>query len=170
MTASTLFQLLGNIGFETGIATPWTLTAGVLCGNTGCAGETAHAGAWFAWLDGYGRAHTDSATQSVVIPAGKTSATLVLYLSANNALIEAVQMFRGTLTQTSVYPRELVKGALERNAARRWPSICISTPENQAPQRTTRSKCRCSTALALYWRHWQPIPMSMPPRDTRSRA
>lgn len=42
---------------------------------------------------------------------------LVLYLSANHALIETVQLFRGTLTQTSVYPREVVKGALERNAA-----------------------------------------------------
>ena len=26
-------------------------------------------------------------------------------------------MFRGTLTQTSVYPREIVKAALEKNAA-----------------------------------------------------
>ena len=42
---------------------------------------------------------------------------LVLYLSVNLALIEAVQLFRGTLTQTSVYPRELVKGALARNCA-----------------------------------------------------
>lgn len=42
---------------------------------------------------------------------------LVLYLNAQHALIEAVQIFRGTLTQTSVYPREVVKGALEHNAA-----------------------------------------------------
>lgn len=42
---------------------------------------------------------------------------LVLYLSSQNHLIEAVELFRGTLTQTSVYPRELVKGALQRNAA-----------------------------------------------------
>lgn len=42
---------------------------------------------------------------------------LVLYLDARNALIEAEEMFRGTLTQTSVYPREVVKGALRRNAA-----------------------------------------------------
>lgn len=42
---------------------------------------------------------------------------LVLYLRANHALIEAVELFRGTLTQTSVYPRELVKGALARNCA-----------------------------------------------------
>jgi len=42
---------------------------------------------------------------------------LVLYLTAQHQLIEAVELFRGTLTQTSVYPRELVKGALARNAA-----------------------------------------------------
>ena len=42
---------------------------------------------------------------------------LVLYLDANHRLIESQELFRGTLTQTSVYPRELVKGALARNAA-----------------------------------------------------
>ena len=42
---------------------------------------------------------------------------LVLYLNAHHGLIEAVQLFRGTLTQTSVHPREVVKGALARNAA-----------------------------------------------------
>lgn len=42
---------------------------------------------------------------------------LVLYLDARNRLIEVEELFRGTLTQTSVYPREVVKGALARNAA-----------------------------------------------------
>jgi DNA repair protein RadC len=42
---------------------------------------------------------------------------LVLYLDAMHRLIEAQELFRGTLTQTSVYPRELVKGALLHNAA-----------------------------------------------------
>src|SRR5690606_14764136 len=42
---------------------------------------------------------------------------MVLLLDARNALIEAVELFRGTLTQTSVYPREVVKLALARNAA-----------------------------------------------------
>ena len=42
---------------------------------------------------------------------------VVLYLDAQHRLIDAVQMFRGTLTQTSVYPREVVKGALLANAA-----------------------------------------------------
>jgi DNA repair protein RadC len=41
----------------------------------------------------------------------------VLYLDAQNRLIECVEEFRGTLTQTSVYPREVVKGALARGAA-----------------------------------------------------
>lgn len=40
----------------------------------------------------------------------------VLWLDAQNRLIEAEELFRGTLTQTSVYPREVVKAALARNA------------------------------------------------------
>jgi DNA repair protein RadC len=42
---------------------------------------------------------------------------ILLYLTAHHALIEAVQQFSGTLTQTAVYPREVVRGALQRNAA-----------------------------------------------------
>lgn len=42
---------------------------------------------------------------------------IILYLTAQYALIEAVQQFSGTLTQTAVYPREVVKAALQRNAA-----------------------------------------------------
>jgi DNA repair protein RadC len=42
---------------------------------------------------------------------------IVVYLDARHRLIDAVELFRGTLTQTSVYPREVVKGALTRNAA-----------------------------------------------------
>jgi DNA repair protein RadC len=41
----------------------------------------------------------------------------VLWLDAQNRLIAFEEMFRGTLTQTSVYPREVVKTALARNAA-----------------------------------------------------
>jgi serine protease len=80
VTASTSSQLIVNGGFETGSAAPWALTAGVLCSNSGCPGETAHNGSWFAWLDGYGFTHTDTATQTVSIPAGKTTATLAFYL------------------------------------------------------------------------------------------
>ncbi|MDY0071983.1 MAG: DNA repair protein RadC [Thauera sp.] len=41
----------------------------------------------------------------------------VLLLDARHCLIEAVDLFRGTLTQTSVHPREVVKLALAHNAA-----------------------------------------------------
>ncbi|MDD5174870.1 MAG: DNA repair protein RadC [Sterolibacterium sp.] len=40
-----------------------------------------------------------------------------LWLDAQNRLIHYDELFRGTLTQTSVYPREVVKTALSRNAA-----------------------------------------------------
>lgn len=40
-----------------------------------------------------------------------------LFLDAQNRLIDDEILFRGTLTQTSVYPREVVKSALVRNAA-----------------------------------------------------
>jgi len=42
---------------------------------------------------------------------------VALWLDAGNKLIEAQELFRGSLTQTSVYPREVVKHALEHNAA-----------------------------------------------------
>jgi DNA repair protein RadC len=42
---------------------------------------------------------------------------LVLYLNAQNRLLVSEVAFRGTLTQTSVYPREIVKRALANNAA-----------------------------------------------------
>jgi DNA repair protein RadC len=41
----------------------------------------------------------------------------VLFLDVKNRLIDAKELFRGTLTHTSVYPREVVKEALARNAA-----------------------------------------------------
>ncbi|TSD61890.1 DNA repair protein RadC [Variovorax sp. KBS0712] len=41
----------------------------------------------------------------------------VLMLDAQNRLIEYLELFRGTVTQASVYPREVVKESLARNAA-----------------------------------------------------
>jgi DNA repair protein RadC len=41
----------------------------------------------------------------------------VMYLDAHRRLIDYQRMFRGTLTQTTVYPREIVRAALQRNAA-----------------------------------------------------
>jgi len=41
---------------------------------------------------------------------------MALFLDAQNRVIAAEELFRGTLTQTSVYPREVVKRALHHNA------------------------------------------------------
>jgi len=40
-----------------------------------------------------------------------------LWLDSQNRLIAAEELFRGTLTQTSVFPREVVRKALSHNAA-----------------------------------------------------
>ena len=41
----------------------------------------------------------------------------VVHLDAQHRVLDYVEMFRGTVSQTSVYPREIVKEALVRNSA-----------------------------------------------------
>ncbi len=82
--ANTTMQLLGNSGFENGSANPapWTVTPQVIDNSTF---EAPHTGAWKAWLDGYGSAHTDSIFQTVAIPATASSATLSFWLHIDTA-------------------------------------------------------------------------------------
>ncbi len=62
----------------------------------------------------------------------------VLFLDVKNRLIACEELFRGTLTHTSVYPREIVKVALTHNAA----SVILAhnhpsgTPEPSAADHT----------------------------------
>ncbi|WP_426505852.1 hydrolase [Dactylosporangium sp. McL0621] len=70
-------ELFGNPGLETGTATPWTATSGVVSNDTSMA---AHGGSWKAWLDGYGSAHTDTLSQTVTIPSGCSQAVLTFWL------------------------------------------------------------------------------------------
>ena len=74
-------QRLGNPGFETGSAAPWSASAGVIDSS---ASQPARSGSWKAWLDGYGSTHTDTLSQSVSIPAG-CGATLSFYLHIDSA-------------------------------------------------------------------------------------
>jgi hypothetical protein len=74
-------QKLGNPGFETGTAAPWTAGAGVVSNSSS---EPPHSGSWDAWLDGYGTTHTDTVSQSVTIPAGCT-AVLSFWLHIDTA-------------------------------------------------------------------------------------
>ena len=79
----TASQLLGNPGFETGTAAPWTSTADVI--NPNGAGETSHSGNWYAWLDGYGTTHTDTLSQSVTIPSTCHATTFSFWLHIDTA-------------------------------------------------------------------------------------
>ena len=74
-------QKLGNPGFETGTAAPWSASSGVISNS---ASEPPHTGSWDAWLDGYGATHTDTLSQSVTIPAG-CQATLTFWLHVDTA-------------------------------------------------------------------------------------
>ena len=75
-------QLLGNPGFETGTAAPWTAGTGVVANKST---EPPRTGSWDAWLDGYGTTHTDTLSQPVTIPAACTTANLTFYLHIDTA-------------------------------------------------------------------------------------
>ena len=81
-TTCTASQLLGNPGFETGTAAPWTASSGVISNHSQ---EPPHSGSWDAWLDGYGTTHTDTLAQTVTIPAACSSDTLNFWLHIDTA-------------------------------------------------------------------------------------
>jgi DNA repair protein RadC len=72
-----------------------------------------------------------------------------LWLDARNRLIAYEAMFFGTLTHTSVYPREVVKAALKHNAA----SLIVAhnhpsgDPEPSAADRTLTDALKSALAL-----------------------
>lgn len=74
---------------------------------------------------------------------------VAVFLTAQNRVIAVDELFRGTLTQTSVYPREIVKLALAHNAA----SVILAHnhPSGEAtPSQADRSLTNTlSEALAL---------------------
>jgi DNA repair protein RadC len=73
----------------------------------------------------------------------------VLYLNSQHELIEVEELFRGTIDGAAVYPREIAKAALKRNAAavilgHNHPSG--ATEPSAADKRITE---RITSALAL---------------------
>ena len=73
----------------------------------------------------------------------------VLFLDSQHRLIEYTEMFRGTIDSASVYPREVVKEALQHNAAavifaHNHPS---GNPEPSAADRALTQRLKESLAL-----------------------
>jgi DNA repair protein RadC len=70
---------------------------------------------------------------------------LVLFLDVKNRLIATKEMFRGTLTHTSVYPREVVKEALTHNAA----SVMLAHNHPSGTPEPSESDLLLTRALSL---------------------
>lgn len=68
---------------------------------------------------------------------------VVLFLDAEHRLIADEEMFRGTLAQTSVYPREVVKQALHHNAA----AVIFAHPHPSGVCEPSRADQLLTTAL-----------------------
>jgi phosphatidylinositol-3-phosphatase len=81
VTVCSAAQLIGNPGFETGTAYPWTGSTDVVVHET--ATEPAWGGSWMAWLGAQGTA--DTLSQTVSIPSECTSARLTFWLHIDTA-------------------------------------------------------------------------------------
>ncbi|MET9466432.1 M1 family aminopeptidase [Streptomyces sp. NPDC006544] len=75
--ACTPAQVVANGGLESGTS-PWVQSQTGLITNR--AGQSAHGGTSFAWLNGVGSTHTDTLSQSVTIPSGCSAAALTFWL------------------------------------------------------------------------------------------
>ncbi|MFJ9344131.1 M1 family aminopeptidase [Streptomyces sp. NPDC101733] len=75
-------QVVANGGFESGTS-PWTQSPSSVITNR--AGQSAHGGTRFAWLNGSGGTRTDTLTQSVTIPSGCSTAALTFWLHVDTA-------------------------------------------------------------------------------------
>ncbi|MGI8692747.1 MAG: S8 family serine peptidase [Geodermatophilaceae bacterium] len=75
-------QKLGNPGFESATAAPWTASTGVIDSSSG---QPARTGVKKAWLNGYGTTHTDTLSQTVTVPAGCSAATFSFWLRTTSS-------------------------------------------------------------------------------------
>ncbi len=102
-------NLLLNPGFESGNVN-WTASSGVIA--TG--GTAAATGAYIAWLDGYGTTHTDTLSQTVAIPAGKSAASLSFYLNVTSGETTTTTAYDTLRVQvisggTTTYPGDVLQ-------------------------------------------------------------
>ncbi|HTD29283.1 MAG TPA: PKD domain-containing protein, partial [Xanthomonadaceae bacterium] len=84
-------QLIANTGFETGTS-PWVFSSTSIRNNNNFA-EPSHGGQWDAWLGATGNSTTDSISQQVTIPSGKTTATLQFFLHIDTKEVSQTRKF-----------------------------------------------------------------------------
>jgi pseudomonalisin len=72
-----------NGGFDSS-ASGWTVSAGTWCSQRTCPGKVPASNKGFLWLDGYGTAHTDTASQTFMV-SGVTYSTLEFDLHVDTA-------------------------------------------------------------------------------------
>jgi hypothetical protein len=90
-------QLLLNPGFESGNV-DWSTTQDVITEDS----SDAQAGSWFAYLDGYTSAETDTLQQTVSIPSGCTATlTYYLYVATNETSKSALDTLALTVNGTT---------------------------------------------------------------------
>jgi hypothetical protein len=70
-------QLLGNPGFESGTASPWLATSGVV--RAGTTAEPAHSGGFLALLGGHSSPTVNVLLQNVTLPTGCASYQLTFF-------------------------------------------------------------------------------------------
>ncbi len=95
-------QKLINPGFESGDL-PWTATRGTIQ-TTAPGGEAPHSGTRAAWLAGYGTTHTDTVSQTVVIPVGcKISLAFWLHIdTAETTTTTALDQLTVSVNSTTI--------------------------------------------------------------------
>jgi serine protease len=79
-------QKLGNGNFDTGVASPWAISASRILNNSTVSGKEPPRSPFYdAFLGGLGTSHTDTLSQSVTIPAGCTTYSLSFWLHVDTA-------------------------------------------------------------------------------------
>jgi hypothetical protein len=90
-------ELIGNGGFEGGATnpSPWVVTSthSPIKVINNSSSEPPHSGVFDAWLDGNGKATTDTLLQQVAIPSASNSATLSFWLHIDTAETTTSRMF-----------------------------------------------------------------------------
>ena len=86
----------------------------------------------------------------------------VLFLDAQHRIIALKQLFRGTVSQTSVYPREVVKEALSVNAA----AVILAHNHPSGSVEPSRADEFLTQTLKTYAHPWPPAATASRRRPT----